>query len=279
MRNFQRRSLEWLELDATIDVDTLFNEWIKYGNVLRELRNINSRRKAKATRLKKKEQRKEAEAGHHFCDLVWDNIKQFLGIGKYYVADWRVGVIYYPQSSFKNGPSIQTPYWMKGPSYERPWDGPEKWRNRKRICWKLTHISKSRQRLTFEPIAFIKNEYVEDLYYDSDLAFFKDWPIDSPIPIGEKIKLPHVLYTGYGLYNMRKPKSVKFGRPDFNGGDWEWKKKLKDQMRANLMLNGEIYPRNNKNKKILVFEGGRREQRNVQWKTYLQPDKFFRPQI
>ena len=33
----------------------------------------------------------------YFSDLTWDNIKQFLGIGKYYVANWRVGAIYIPE--------------------------------------------------------------------------------------------------------------------------------------------------------------------------------------
>ena len=25
---------------------------------------------------------------YYFCNLVWDNIKQFLGIGKYFPDDW-----------------------------------------------------------------------------------------------------------------------------------------------------------------------------------------------
>ena len=38
--------------------------------------------------------------GYYYTDLLWDNILQFLGIGKYYSPNWVVGRIYIPNGVF-----------------------------------------------------------------------------------------------------------------------------------------------------------------------------------
>ena len=38
--------------------------------------------------------------GYYYTNLIWDNILQFLGIGKYYSPNWVVGGIYIPNGIF-----------------------------------------------------------------------------------------------------------------------------------------------------------------------------------
>tara|TARA_X000000368_G_scaffold130865_1_gene102822 strand:- start:4656 stop:5303 length:648 start_codon:yes stop_codon:yes gene_type:complete len=133
--------------------------------------------------------------GFYYNHIVWNVVKQFLGIGDYYQFKWRKGAIYIPVK--KLGNSI-TPVSSHS---SIDWD-----RNKKIMFHKL--IDFTDKKLWFQPVACICDDMVENgekLFGIHENMRFSDGNELCRNPVGEKIKLQNetVIPKGWSLHYLR----------------------------------------------------------------------------
>lgn len=118
--------------------------------------------------------------GYYYTDLLWDNILQFLGIGKYYSPKhWVVGRIYIPNGVFHQN------RWTK--------------------LYRLSKMTKTS--LYFKPIICVRDNLIEDGEKICGIHCnfrFRDGDANRN-PIGEKIIMKNQpqIPDGYSLHKMR----------------------------------------------------------------------------
>jgi hypothetical protein len=118
--------------------------------------------------------------GYYYTALLWDNILQFLGIGKYYSPDWVVGRIYIPNFFLATD-----------------------WRWKK--LYRLIRMTKTS--LYFKPIMCVRDNLIADGEKMCGIHRnfrFRDGDANRN-PIGEKIIMKNQpqIPDGYSLYKMR----------------------------------------------------------------------------